>query len=233
MKKITVKTVFNVILTVFMVIVGVFIAIMAFQKITGKKVIPYSVIWVLTPSMEDTIPQKSYILVKQADTKDIKVGDVITFRSRNSAISGELNTHRVFEIIGDNEEFITKGDANPVPDKEHVYPGDIEAKYIKNLPVLSFFGRVFTTTAGFVICMALMFVGTVFWFYRYFFSKKKAAADGQTTGLDSAEFDRLVEEEIKRLEAQNADGAQDLSTENAADNKDFDRNDSDTKDTLN
>lgn len=207
MKKNTVKTVFNVILTVFIVIVGLFIAIMAFQKITGKKVIPYSVLWVLTPSMQDTIPQKSYILVKQTDPKDIKVGDVITFRSRDSAISGNLNTHRVIEIIGDNEEFVTQGDANPAPDKEHVYPNEIEAKYIKNLPVLSFFGRVFTTTTGFVICMLLMFVGTIFWFYIYFASKRKKPAlengGAGNTELDRAEFDRLVEEEIKRLEAQN------------------------------
>ena len=219
MKKITFKKILNLFLTLFIVFVGIVIALLAIQKITGKKIVPYSVLWVLTPSMEDTIPQKSYVLVKTVNAKEVKVDDIITSRSRDGAIAGYLNTHRVVEIIGDNEEFVTKGDANPIPDKTHVFAQDIEAKYIKNLPILSFFGRVFTTTYGFVICMVLMLAGTVFWFYRYFVSKRKPKTENAETSLSSEDFDRLVKEEVKRLE-DTAEKSQvsDASAKNSDDN---------------
>ena len=205
----TVKKILNAALTAFCVCVFALIAVTAYSKITGKTVVPYSVLWVLTDSMEDAIPARSYILVKKVNPKDVKVGDVITFRSREAAISGSLNTHRVVEIIGDNEEFVTKGDNSSFGvDSAHVLPEDIQAVYVRNLPVLTFLGRVFTSAAGFALCIAFMLAGTVFWFVRYFVQKRKAT--------DKEEFDRLVKEEVKRLEeqaqAKRDSGVKDLTT---------------------
>lgn len=195
--KTPVKKIANILFTVICIVLCVFIAIAVYSKITGKNVVPYAVLWVLTDSMEDTIPAKSYILVKEIDACDVKEGDIITFRSRDAAISGNLNTHRVVEIIGENQEFVTKGDNSEFGvDPVHVLPEDIVAVYVRNMPVLTFFGRVFTSTAGFAVCIVLMLAGTAFWFYRYFIQKQSKA---QT---DQDEFDRLVSEEVARLERQ-------------------------------
>ncbi len=192
MKKNPLKIILNVLLTLFALIVGIFIILTAYQKISGKKVMPYSVLWVLTDSMEDTIPAKSYILVKTVDAKDIKEHDIIVFHSRDEMISGKLNTHRVMKIIGDHEGFVTKGDAYEANDPLTVMPEDVVAKYVRNMPVLTFFGRFFSTNMGFFLCMIFMLVGTFFWFYRYFAQKRDVS--------DEEEFDRLVKKEIKRLE---------------------------------
>lgn len=204
MKK-RVKRIFNILFAVFCVIACVLISITAYQKITGKTVIPYSVLWVLTDSMEGTIPARSYILVKEIEPDEIEVGDVITFRSRESAIRGELNTHRVVDIIGDNEEFVTKGDKpGSVTDSMHVLPEDVVAVYVRNMPVLTFFGRLFTSNVGFIACILLILAGTVFWICRYMIQSRKKA--------EQEEFDRRVKEEIKRLEEQDASRSADEET---------------------
>lgn len=189
-----VKKIANVLFTIFFAVVCAFVLIAVYSKITGKMVVPYSAIWVLTDSMEDTIPARSYILVKKTDASEVKEGDIITFRSREAAIQGNLNTHRVIKIIGDNEEFVTQGDNSQLADAMHVLPEDVVAVYVRNMPVFTFFGRVFSSTAGFIVCIFFMLVGTAFSFYRVFLQKRGK--------IDKEEFDRLVNEEIARLEAQ-------------------------------
>ena len=192
-KKSAVKVVLNVLFILLMVGICVCIALGVYSRVTGKNVLPYSVLWVLTDSMEDTIPARSYILVKRANPGEIEIGDIITFRSRDSALGGSLNTHRVIDIVGDHDAFVTKGDrVGAAVDPQNVLPEDIQAVYVRNLPVLTFFGRVFTSPVGFVICLLLMLAGMAIWFCRYFLQLRKASKQ--------AEFDRLVEEEVARLE---------------------------------
>jgi signal peptidase I len=98
------------------------IAIMG-AKMKGK--IPYffgySVMNIVSGSMEDTIPQGSYILIKKTDPSEIRKGDIICFFSDDPAIKGFPNTHTVVEdpIVGENGiEFVTKGEANLTKDEE-------------------------------------------------------------------------------------------------------------------
>ena len=192
-KKSAVKVVLNVLFILLMVGICVCIALGVYSRVTGKNVLPYSVLWVLTDSMEDTIPARSYILVKRANPGEIEIGDIITVRSRDSALGGSLNTHRVIDIVGDHDAFVTKGDrVGATVDPQNVLPEDIQAVYVRNLPVLTFFGRVFTSPVGFVICLLLMLAGMAFWFCRYFLQLRKASKQ--------AVFDRLVDEEVARLE---------------------------------
>lgn len=190
------KLICNVALTCILVVMCVFIGITVYSRISGKSVLPYSVLWVLTESMEPTIPSRSYILVKNVSADEIEVNNVITFRSRDAALNGMLNTHRVVEIVGEHEEFVTKGDNSVAVDKTRVLAQDVEAKYVCNLTVLTAFGRVFSSTAGFCICLALMLAGILFWFFRSFAQKRKK--------LSEEEVDRLVKEEVARLEAEHA-----------------------------
>lgn len=200
-KKTTRKKIFDVIMYAVMAVLAVVIACSIYTKSTGKMVFSWNVLWVLSPSMETQIPEQSYILVQLVDAKNIKENDVITFYSRDPDLQGGLNTHRVIEIIGNNDEFITKGDNNIGPDNYHVFAEDVVARYVCNLPVLTFIGRAFATSGGLIIT----FVGIVFvvisWFYLDFMKKK----------LDEEkkkEMDKLVLEEVERLKrADNKDDA--------------------------
>ena len=97
--------------TVF-VVLSLLVVGMIFSKMSNRIffVGGKSTIWVMTDSMEDTIPAQSYILVRKAQASDVRVGDVITFYSDDPALRGNLNTHRVVEIKDGGNSFVTKGD---------------------------------------------------------------------------------------------------------------------------
>ncbi len=124
------------------VLVMVFIIGIMAAKIKGE--IPYffgySIMNIVSGSMEDTIPEGSYILIKKTDPADIRKGDIICFYSDDPAISGFPNTHTVIEepIYGENGiEFVTKGDANPEKDDVTAKGDKLIGKYVTNLDALT------------------------------------------------------------------------------------------------
>ena len=115
-------------------------------KINGRvpSVFGYSVINIISSSMEDEIPTGSYILIKRTDPEDVKKDDVICFYSRDPQIYGIPNTHRVIEdpIITENGiEFVTKGDANPGPDPVNARGEDLIGVYVEGLEGITDFSN--------------------------------------------------------------------------------------------
>ncbi len=144
------------------IITALSVALAAFVFISrAKGETPYlgdhTLMWVLTDSMRPTISEKSYILVEKADASQIEVGDIIVFISDDPQIAGMKNTHRVVEIVGDREEFVTKGDNNEFNDSYNAKADKIVAKYVKTLGLLSAVGRLLSTTVGLAAsCVILM-----------------------------------------------------------------------------
>ncbi len=103
----------------------------------------YHMLRVVTGSMDPTYPEGSYIVVKSTDTDKLKVGEVISFYSRDEAIAGQVNTHRIKEIKNNNgtKLFVTKGDANPTQDPVEVQPEDIVGKVIAHANVIDGIGK--------------------------------------------------------------------------------------------
>lgn len=123
----------------FLLLVNVFGA-----KMRGKvpSVFGYSVLNIVSGSMEDEIPKDSYILVKRVGADEIKVNDVICFYSTDPQIYGMPNTHRVVKdpILKDGKyEFVTKGDANPSEDKVTAEGDRLIGVYVKTLDGLTSF----------------------------------------------------------------------------------------------
>lgn len=92
-------------------------------KMAGRvpSVCGYSVMHIVSGSMEEKIPAGSYILIKKVSPDKVKINDIICFYSDDPAIYGLPNTHRVVEEpirVGEGFEFVTRGDANP--GKDHV-----------------------------------------------------------------------------------------------------------------
>jgi len=96
------------------------------QNIAG-----YSVMTVLTRSMQDVLPQNAVILTKQVDPNTIRVGDDITYlMSNNSTV-----THRVVSIqqnyAGTGQPgFETQGTMNERPDAEIVGAANVVGRVI-------------------------------------------------------------------------------------------------------
>lgn len=79
----------------------------------------YSLMCVLSGSMEPEIPTNSLVLVKETPADEVEKGDIISFYSSDPALDGAINTHRVVDIktVDGELEFVTRGDANGFTDQ--------------------------------------------------------------------------------------------------------------------
>lgn len=191
-KKTIGKIISDTIFGIFMGILGCFVVLSILEKTVNFSIGGNHIVWVLSPSMEPTIPAHSYILVKDCTAKDVQVNDVIMFISEDPAIKGQKNTHRVIEIK-ENGEFVTKGDNNPFDDGIYsAKPENVVAKYKANLPFLSIFGRLNASPAGLVLTCGLS-VGLIgVWFALDIRDKKKLAKKEL--------MEKMVQDEVNRLQ---------------------------------
>lgn len=98
------------IMLILLLILFLLLYFLAELKLFGKRYINffgYTIFQVVTGSMEPTIKTSDIIIVKL--TKEVSENDIITFKADNNFI-----THRI--IKKDNEQIITKGDANNTED---------------------------------------------------------------------------------------------------------------------
>ena len=135
---------------------------------------PYSV---LSPSMTPKYPVGSLIYIKHTPTKDISVGDDITF-----VLDESLNvvTHQVVEIDEKHEFFTTKGIANDSQDASPVYYKNILGKVHFSVQYLGYISDVVTSPVGLVI----FGVGLILWvvlIYRHNRSRKENKDDEART----------------------------------------------------
>ena len=102
----TVKRIFETLWWIAIVLLAVMMFSIMGAKIKGRvpQIFGYSVVNIISGSMEDTIPEGSYILVQNVAPEEVKNGDIICFYSSDPSISGLPNTHRVVEepIIRDS-----------------------------------------------------------------------------------------------------------------------------------
>lgn len=169
----------------------IFTTITIVQKYTSSSIVGYRMLWVQTPSMEEAIPSESYILVKDATADDVEVGDIIVFVSEDPTVpQGSTVTHRIIAINEDGT-FKSKGDNNPIEDKVSVKRENVRYEYVRNLPVLSLFGKLYASPAGYGVSL-----GVVIIVFGIIIAMERKNANE----LNDKDVNRLVEEEVKRLE---------------------------------
>jgi len=119
--------------------------------------------------MEPTIRTGSNVVVRKIDPYTLEKDDIITFISKDQAIYGSANTHRILSVETDeNGErfFVTKGDANGEADSIRVYPADVVGKvvfYIKSAAFSNIVGFLKTPYGlFFAIIMPLVVVSWLF-----------------------------------------------------------------------
>lgn len=74
----------------------------------------YQMFTVLSGSMEPTLNVGGVIIVEKVDPMTLQEGDIITFISNDTSLSGQVVSHRIIQVVDNNNGrmFITKGDAN-------------------------------------------------------------------------------------------------------------------------
>ena len=111
--------------------------------------------YVLTGSMEPEIKEGSFIVVKEVPFDELKVGDIISFVSRDPDIEGMINSHKIHSIDTNDEgivELTTMGTANPSPDEYKVYEEDVMGRVVfRSYPIGKVFEILSNRTVSFCV----------------------------------------------------------------------------------
>jgi signal peptidase len=142
------------------VLLAILLVTIISAKVNGRvpKVFGYAVIHIVSNSMEETIAEDSYILIKETDPRDVKIRDIICFYSTDPVIYGLPNTHRVISdpVVTENGiTFETMGDNCLSPD---AYPAEgdrLIGVYVEDLPLLSSFSKALDGNLSFVLVIAI------------------------------------------------------------------------------
>jgi len=106
-------------------------------------------------SMEPAIKIGSLVVIKPVQPQDIKVDDIITYRS--AAESGMVTTHRVIEVMHNDGSLVfrTKGDANEDPDINPVAANELVGKLALDIPYLGYLAPLLRTRLGMILLIGL------------------------------------------------------------------------------
>ena len=232
------------------ILVGVIIVlvlvcfVLAFKIISGKdaSLFGFKIYHIMTGSMEPTVPVGSDILVKSVDPETLEVGDVISFVSRDDAIYGYVNTHRIKEIERQSDGklyFLTKGDANGTVDSVLVCQDDIKGKMLLHwhLGTLSMFYKFLHTGPGFMTVIALPLL-VISWSFISKFRRELAALeeeDDEDSDEDDDDSDDEDEEDDEDSDeddddSDDEDEEDDEESDEDVDEEDDDESDEDDKD---
>lgn len=154
--------------TILTLLVIINVVIFAKSKLFPKEVpsiFGYKPFIVLSGSMRGTFNYGDLIVTKEIDTKELKVGDVISFRNSKDFVT----THRIVGMSSTNSKcYITKGDNNNDRDLEEVCPKQVEGKYLYKIAGLGNIVLFIQRPIGFIIMMSMIIVLCI---YIYFSDK--------------------------------------------------------------
>ena len=167
----------SIVIALILVILLIYIV---FSNINGQvpNILGYSMLRIISPSMEDTIPTGTYILVRKTTIDKINEGDIVTFYSIDPNIMGALNTHRVIEIndLDNGRVLKTKGDANVIADNYLVDGEHLYGRYVCSLTIITIVGNLFMKRGMLIVLLtAQLALGVSFAVstFKYINSKNK------------------------------------------------------------
>jgi len=125
---------------------------------TSEWVAPlYGAYVIVSGSMEPTIKIRDAIIIKRYDDQELKVGDIITYRSEDPYFYGIMITHRIIDVTYDNGEkvYVTKGDHNNTRDRLPVKSNQIYGKVIMMIPKIGYIQTFLATSYGWIIAVVV------------------------------------------------------------------------------
>lgn len=146
-------------LFVFFILIGISSVYSIYQTKNNPGKLPsvlgIKMLTVLTGSMEPNIQTGDLILVKTTLTEQLKINDVITFRSSNNTPV----THRIIDLVNQNGRvlFQTKGDANNIVDEELVQSEQVIGTMAIRIPKMGYVANFIKSPAG-LITVAVIFI---------------------------------------------------------------------------
>ncbi|MDD4125077.1 MAG: signal peptidase I [Eubacteriales bacterium] len=115
---------------------------------------------IITGSMEPVYAVGDYVISRSISPDKLKEGDIIAFFSENEDTKGEIIIHRIVSV-GDNDTFITRGDANATDDTSTVSGKNIIGEIVSHLTFLKYADRLFSRMWAFIVFIAVPLVGMI------------------------------------------------------------------------
>jgi len=116
----------------------------------------------MSGSMEPTIMTGDAIVNKRVDG-ELKIGDIVTYRSEDPYFYGIMITHRIIDIKTENGEtvYVTKGDDNATRDRLPVKRNQIYGKVVMVIPKIGYLQMFLATSYGWIIAIVIPCVGVI------------------------------------------------------------------------
>lgn len=177
---------------VFVILLALVLVKIMAAKMSGKvpTVFNYSVIYIVSGSMEDEIPRNSYILIKKVDADEVKRDDIICFYSTDPSIYGLPNTHRVVEdpiVTEQGIEFVTRGDANPTNDTTNAEGDRLIGVYVKRLEALDNLTGLISGKGVIIVIFGLQIVLFSLLTYNFVVAKHRKKEDEESSSDQDSE----------------------------------------------
>ena len=191
---------------VFLAAAIAFTAYVMIMNMQGKavSVFGYSVLRVVTGSMEPTIFTGDYIIVQKTAPAELKEGDIITYYTEVDEIKDLLVTHRIIKV-NDDGSFITQGDANQIPDNIPVKPERLLGKYLNKA---RFFGMIasFADSSKLILFLVIIPILLIAIYETKTLAKVvveyKKENDEEKTDKKETEIERIKREAIEEYKKQ-------------------------------
>ncbi len=108
-------------------------------------------------SMEPALPVGSVMFVAPVDGRDVRVGDIVSYRLPDMTPSETRVTHRVVDVIREEGglAFRTKGDANDAPDNYIVPASEVLGRVRWHIPWLGYLAPYLRTPVGFLTLIGI------------------------------------------------------------------------------
>ena len=159
-----ISSVISYVLFIWLLLVGgvllVYIADIKIRAAKGDNTPPtYNAYVVLTGSMVPEIMPKDVVVTKKIDPKELEAGDIITFMSSDSRLSGIIVTHRIknkyYDATIERYTFQTKGDANNTEDFALTEGTNIIGKVVFKIPMLGYVQELLASKGGLIIIVLI------------------------------------------------------------------------------
>ena len=126
--------------------------------ITAPRIAGFEVYDVVSGSMEPEIPVGSVLYIKPCDLATVNDGDVIAYADADGVVAHRVVTNR--PSLG---EFVTKGDANNVEDREPVQYDRVVGKVELHLPVFGMAIALYASPVGKAYLLMTAGCGFMLW----------------------------------------------------------------------
>jgi len=173
------KKLFKITLGIFFSLLLITIGVLFVGRMSenDQNIFGYRSFIILSDSMKPTFQAGDLIFVKSVDIDTLRVGDIISYKSRNPVSFGDIITHQIIEIKPDGKQFITQGINAESSDEYVVYEDLILGKYQAKVPKLGYVIQFMQSNTGFVLMfivpLSLMIVTEFFHFIRLLNRYKK------------------------------------------------------------